>query len=151
MHMEKIFENFTISVLKLYRLIQRIKHYEMREYDLKGIHVMCIYYLNENRRGLTASELMRLTFEDKAAISRALGQLREKGYVEYDAKKYNANIVLTEKGAEVADYISVKAGKAVNAGSARFSEEERVFFYRSLGAITENLKNYYENLISGQD
>ncbi len=28
--MEKIFENFTGSVLRLYRIIQRIKSYEMR-------------------------------------------------------------------------------------------------------------------------
>lgn len=149
--MEKIFENFTISVLKLYRLVQRIKHYEMREYDLKGIHVMCVYYLNERREGLTASELMRLTFEDKAAISRALKELAEKGYVEYDAKKYNANILLTEKGTKVAEYVLLKAEKAVKAGSADFSEEEREFFYRSLASIAENLRKYYEELIKKDD
>ncbi|MDE7082331.1 MAG: DUF4364 family protein [Clostridia bacterium] len=149
--MEKIFENFTVSVLKLNRLVQRIKQYEMREYKLKSIHVMCIYYLNERRQGLTASELMRLTYEDKAAISRALRQLLDNGYVKYDVKKYNSVITLTDDGVKIAECINKKADKAVKAGSADFSEEERNFFYHSLAQITENLKNYYEELIKNDD
>ena len=70
--MEKIFEHFTISILKLNKLVQKIKQYEMQEYDLKAIHVMCGYYLNEHPEGLTSSELVKLTLEDKAAISREL-------------------------------------------------------------------------------
>lgn len=149
--MEKIFENFTISVLKLNRLVQRIKQYEMREYKLKSVHVMCVYYLNVHRDGLTASELMRLTYEDKAAISRALRQLLDNGYVKYDIKKYNSVITLTDDGLKVADYITRKSDKAVKAGSAEFSEEERVFFYKSLAQITENLKNYYKELSDDND
>lgn len=149
--MEKIFENFTVSILKLNRLIQRIKQFEMREYKLKSIHVMCIYCLNEHPEGLTASELMRLIFEDKAAISRALRQLLESGYVKYDVKKYNSLIVLTGEGLKVADYITHKSEKAVKAGSADFNEEERDFFYKSLAQITENLKNYYEGLVKNND
>ena len=149
--MEKIFENFTVSVLKLNKLVQRIKQFEMREYKLKSVHVMCVYYLNEHREGLTASELMRLTYEDKAAISRALRQLRDNGYVQYDVKKYNSVITLTEAGVSIADYVSMKADKAVKAGSADFSEEERVRFYKSLAQITENLKKYYEELIKNND
>ena len=149
--MEKIFENFTVSVLKLNKLVQRIKQFEMREYKLKSIHVMCVYYLNEHRAGLTASELMRLTYEDKAAISRALRQLLNNGYVKYDVKKYNSLITLTEEGLKVADYITHKSDKAVKAGSADFSEEDRVYFYKSLAQITENLKKYYEELIKNND
>lgn len=149
--MEKIFENFTISVLTLNKLVQRIKQYEMREYKLKSVHVMCVYYLNEHRNGLTVSELMRLTYEDKAAISRALRQLLDNGYVNYNIKKYNSVITLTEEGLKVADYISRKSDKAVKAGSAKFSEEERKFFYKSLTQITYNLKNYYEELIKNSD
>lgn len=149
--MEKIFENFTISVLKLNKLVQRIKQFEMREYKLKSIHVMCIYYLNEHCSGLTASELMRLTCEDKAAISRALRQLLDNGYVNYNIKSYNSVITLTDSGIKIAEYISLKADKAVKAGSAEFSEEERSFFYKSLAQITDNLNKYYEELINKND
>ena len=39
--MEKIFENFTINILKLNKLVNRIKQYEMKEFGLRAIHVMC--------------------------------------------------------------------------------------------------------------
>lgn len=144
--MEKVFENFVISVLKLYRVVQRIKNYEMREYGLKSIHVMCVYYLNEREEGLTSGELMRLTHEDKAAISRAVGQLREKNYVEYDAGKYNAPVKLTEEGKKIAQAVTERSDRAVKAGSAHLTEEERVTFYGSLNEIDENLEEYYKKL-----
>lgn len=145
--MEKVFENFTITVLKLNKLVNKIKAHEMREYGLKAIHVMCIYYLKENENGLTAAELSKLTLEDKAAISRGLALLRDKGYVTYDANKYNAEIRLSEAGEKLADYISEKSEKAVNAGSVVFSEEERVAFYQALQNIAKNLHDYYEQIV----
>ena len=50
--MEKIFENFTTNVLRMNKYVNKIKTYEMKEYGLKAIHVMCIYYLSENPNGL---------------------------------------------------------------------------------------------------
>ena len=145
--MENIFENFTITILKLNKLVQKIKNFEMREYGLKTIHVMCMYYLNTNPEGLTASELTRLTLEDKAAISRALKVLQEKGYVNYDSNKYNANIRLTDQGKEFASIIGQKAERAVSAGSYDFTEEQRNSFYSQLKTIAEHLEQYYNNLV----
>ena len=124
--MEKIFETFTVTILKINKLVQKIKHREMRKYGLQCIHVMCIYYLKENEEGLTASELMRLSFEDKAAISRALKVLKQKGYIEYDPRTYNAQVTLTPSGYLVADEIYEKAERAVKGGSAVMSEEEQI-------------------------
>ena len=146
--MENIFENFTITILKLNKLVQKIKNCEMQEYGLKTIHVMCIYYLNNNPEGLTASELTRLTLEDKAAISRALKVLREKGYASYDQYRYNADIRLTSDGKQLASIICEKADRAVNAGSFDFTEEQRNSFYGQLKAIAENLEKYYSGLVS---
>lgn len=148
--MENIFENFTITILKLNKLVQKIKNYEMQEYGLKTIHVMCEYYLNIHSDGLTASELTKLTLEDKAAISRALKTLQEKGFVSYDPNKYNAVIRLTDEGREFAEVVSRKAEKAVEAGSYDFTESERLSFYKALGTIADNLTAYYDNLIKDE-
>ncbi len=144
--MENIFEQFTITILKLNKLVNKIKTYEMQEYGLKTIHVMCAYYLKNHPEGLTASELTRLTLEDKAAISRALKTMHEKGYVNYDPNKYNAVILLTKEGEKLAAEISEKATRAVNAGSYEFTEKERLSFYHSLSAIAKNLEVYYGGL-----
>lgn len=141
--MEKIFEHFTVAILKLNKLVQKIKTYEMEEFGLKAIHVMCGYYLSENPDGLTASELSKLTLEDKAAISRALLTMRKKGLVSYDPKTYNAEIVLTDAGREFAAAVTEKAARAVEAGSADQTDEERIEFYKTLGTIVDNLTEYY--------
>ena len=146
-NMEKIFEHFTITILKLNKLVQKIKNFEMHEYGLKTIHVMCVYYLGSHPEGLTASELTKLTLEDKAAISRALKVLKEKSYVSYDPNKYNADILLTNEGKKLASIIGKKAEAAVSAGSYDFTDEQRNSFYVELGTIADNLENYYNTLI----
>lgn len=149
--MENLFENFTITVLKINKMVQKIKQFEMQEYNLKGVHVMCIYYLNKHKQGITASELMRLTYEDKGAISRALKQLREDGYAKYDLDSYNANITLTKKGEQIAEQIIKKIDKAVSFASADFTDEQRAFFYKSMDAICSNIKEYYDRLVKEND
>lgn len=149
--MEDLFVDFTGSILALNKLVQKIKTYEIEKFGLKPIHVMCIYYLNKNPQGLTAKELVELTLEDKAAISRALKIMQDDGCVKYDSKGRNAVIVLTDKGREIASTICNRADKAVMAGSVDFTEDERNFFYKSLGTIVENLKSYYKDLVKNND
>ena len=145
--MEDLFVDFTLSILRLNKLVQKIKTYEIEKYGLKPIHVMCSYYLNKNPQGLTAKELSELTLEDKAAISRALKMMQEKGYVIYDANRRYSTIKLTEEGKQFTSNICACAQRAVAAGSVDFTEEERIFFYRSLDVINENLRAYYKELI----
>lgn len=145
--MEDVFVDFTLSILRLNKLVQKIKTFEIEKFGLKPIHVMCGYYLNKHPQGLTAKELSELTLEDKAAISRALKMMQERGYVNYDADRRNAIIKLTEEGKQFTSIICARAEKAVAAGSMDFTEEERNFFYKSLDVINENLRGYYEELI----
>ena len=76
---------------------------------------MCLYHLRMHPDGLTASELCRQTLDDKAAISRAIAQLREGGYVIGDAGRHNIAVTLTEKGERLAQYVTVRAARAVAA------------------------------------
>ena len=144
--MEDLFERFTVSILRLNKLVQRIKIYEIKKFGLKSIHVMCLYYLNCHPEGLTASELVKLTLEHKAAIWGALATMREEGYAEYDSATHNADVRLTPKGKQLAEYIVGRAAAAVSAGSADFSAEQREFFYKSLVTISDNLEQYYNEL-----
>lgn len=149
--MEDLFVDFTASILKLNKLVQKIKTFEIEKYGLKPVHVMCMYYLNKNPQGLTAKELVELTLEDKAAISRAVKIMQTRGFVKYDFNSRNSVVALTDEGKEIADRVSSRADRAVEAGSIDFTEEERIFFYKSLNAIVDNLKNYYKDLVKNND
>ncbi|HIU61240.1 MAG TPA: hypothetical protein IAB69_01135 [Candidatus Coproplasma excrementigallinarum] len=142
--MQNRFENFTIGVLKLNKLVQRIKLLEMDDYGLKAIHVMCIYYAAG--RPVTAGELARLTLEDKAAISRALSLLKQNGYINYNTGKYNAEVTLTEEGKKLSEYIEERASHAVEAAGKDLTEEEREVLYKALASVSHNLEEYYNSL-----
>lgn len=144
--MDNRFENFTISILKLNKLIHKIKLHEMTEYGLKAIHVMCLYYLDKQQSALTSSELARLTLEDKAAISRAVALLSEKGYITYVSNGYNSPIALTEEGRAVARAIDEKADNAVKAGSERLTDEQSAEMRLYLTHVADNLEKYYRKI-----
>lgn len=149
--MEDIYINFTVSITKLNKLVQKIKSFEISPYGLQPIHVSCGYYLRKNPQGLTAKELCEMLIEDKAAISRAIKTLQEKGYVEYSPRGRNEIIRLTSEGEKLADVISEKINSAVRAGSVNITEEQRKFFYNSLLEISNNLIDYYQDLSKSED
>lgn len=148
--MEDLYVNFTASITQLNKLVQRIKSYEISKYGLQPIHVSCGYYLSKNPQGLTAKELCELALEDKAAISRALKTLQEKGIVKYSPKGRNEIVQLTEEGEKLSAVISERINLAVIAGCANITDEERKFFYNSLLEISNNLIGYYQKLIKSE-
>ena len=143
--MNRRFENFTFCIIKLYKLVQKIKLIEMKEFGLKGIHVMCIYNLSVHGK-MTASELIKLTLEDKAAISRALKLLAQKQLVTYTSDGYNSPVELTELGVSVAEAIEDKAKKAVDAAGGTLSEGQRETFYECLETVSVRLEEYYKSI-----
>ena len=75
--MQKRFETFTALMNNIGRSIRRIKTEEMLGFNLKGPHVVCIYYLYV-KKSLTAKELCDLCEEDKANVSRNIDFLEKK-------------------------------------------------------------------------
>ena len=135
------FDAFVSGITACYKYIQRIKSMEMTEFGLKGTHVMCLYYLRRNPAGLTAAQLCGLCAEDKAAISRTVSELRNRGYItSLSQKAYRAMLTLTTTGQEVARKFDHLIEGWVKAGGDGLTDEERTDFYRSLSAITENLR-----------
>lgn len=143
--MIKRFDTFVRGITICYKSIQKIKLIEMTEFGLKGTHTMCIFYLNHNSEGLTASQLCSLCSEDKAAISRSLSELTEKKFIYTEntenKKKYRAVIRLTDSGKEVAKKVDELVAQWVEAGGEGLTDDERNTFYYALNVISENLKD----------
>lgn len=137
------FQAFVSGITICYKYIHKIKSMEMTEFGLKGTHVMCLFYIFHSEEGITAAQLCQLCAEDKAAISRTLVTLQEKGYVESGEKKYRAPLKLTEKGIELAKQMDDLIEQWVDCGGEGLTEEERRSFYYSLDLISSNLR---ENL-----
>ena len=134
------FQSFVSGITICYKYIQKIKSMEMTEFGLKGTHVMCIFYISHSKEELTAAQLSQLCAEDKAAISRTLVTLQDKGYIETGEKKYRAHLRLTEKGEILAGQIDSLIEQWVGFGGDGLSEEERTAFYSALDLISSNLR-----------
>lgn len=148
--MTDLYISFTVSIAKLNKLVQKIKSIEMSKYGLQPIHATCVYYLSKRPQGLTAKELRDMTVEDKAAVSRALKTLQDKGYAEYAPHGRNEIVKLTEAGSKLAQRIKDKVKAAVDAGSVNLTVEQRECFYNYLFEITNNLTEYYHNLTKSE-
>ena len=136
------FSNFTVLIGSLNRSIKRIKTEETKEFNLKGPHVSCLYYLYKEG-ALTAKELVNICEEDKASISRSLDYLETNGFIYSDSslkKRYKSELLLTEKGKKIGESISLKIDSIVEKASIGISEEERKVLYKCLSIIDGNLK-----------
>lgn len=135
------FESFVTGITVCYKAIQRIKASEMTEFGLKGAHTMCLFFLRRYEDGLTAAELCQLCAEDKAAISRTLATLREKGYVRSEGSAYRAKWLLTAAGGEIVGRFDDLIRQWVGCGGDGLSDEERDAFYKVLDVIARNLRD----------
>ena len=94
---------------------------------------------------MTVSALGKSCMKDKAAVSRAVAKLEEKGLVQRNCTGnniYRAPIVLTEKGREVSRYVAERASEVVEI--AGLGEADRESFYIALNTIAENLSKMSE-------
>lgn len=142
------FEAFTGSILELNRYLQKIKDIEMRRFGLRGNQVMCLYYLGRNPEGLTATELTEVCREDKAAISRTLAQLVEKGLVTGDfqahKRSYRTRLYLTDQGRQLVQTLDARIEAAMTTGSQGLTQQQRECFYAAMELILDNLSHYLE-------
>ena len=133
------FEAFVTGITVCYKYIQRIKSMEMTELGLKGTHAMCLFFLHHNPQGLTAAQLCQLCAEDKAAISRTLVVLQQKGYIRTGEKKYRFPLRLTEEGTQAARQLDEQICQWVGFGGEGLADEDRAVFYKALAHISGNL------------
>ena len=139
------FQDFVTGITQCYRSIQKIKSTEMTEFGLKGTHVMCLFFLGQHPEGLTAAQLSQMCAEDKAATSRNLAVLQEKGYIQTGEKKYRAPVRLTPAGEGLVRKMEGLIHQWVGVGGDGLTEEERAVFYRALEKIADNLDEKLEN------
>jgi len=146
---EKRFEVFSTSIAQIWRSIQRLKTRAMLPFGLRSTHLMCLFFLWQSGRGLTAAEISELSELDKAAVSRAVAELVKLGYAIYpepdESRKYRARLVLTEKGREVSDRLDNAIEDVVESAGKGLTDKEREIFYKGLTLISSNLKALSED------
>lgn len=144
--MRNRFETFAAGIIDLNRCLQKIKDAEMKRFGLRASHAMCLYYLGRNSKGLTVTQLTALCREDKAAVSRSLSQLVEKGFVcctlTENKRSYRTPYFLTAQGQKLAALMNERIETALSHCGSGLTEEQRNTFYDALELIRANLMAY---------
>lgn len=136
------YEHFSVSVSCIHQDIQKIERTEMEKFGLKGPHAQTLLALSRYPEGITSVALCEVCEKDKAAISRSVAELEEKGMVlrnQVNGSAYRAKLTLTEKGIAAADAVSKRAQQAVEQAGAGLGDEQRTVFYQVLALVAGNL------------
>ena len=137
------YKEFTGAITALCHQVQVLKAMALEDFGIRGSNANCLFFLNQNREGLTVSELSGLCGQDKAAISRSLSELEDAGMVRVlleNGKRYRARFILTEAGLKVARKLWNAIEACVVAGGELLTEEERAVFYTCLKKIQNSLE-----------
>lgn len=147
--MQERITEFTTSVAGAYKKLKKIKRQQSALYasfDIREPHVMCLYFLGEHPEGLTVTELANLCYEDKAATSRTVDYLLEKGYVrheEVDAKRrWRSKVRLTKEGTELAEVVRRVASKVSAVITKDIPSQDVEVFYRVFDQMIKNMDHF---------
>lgn len=136
------YEHFSLSISRIYHDIQKIERTQMEGMGLKGPHAQILLTLHRYPEGVTAVQLCELCAKDKAAVSRTIAELEEKGMVmrrQFHGSSYRALLQLTPEGEKAAREVGERAVMAVEQAGKGLDDENREVFYQVLALIAENL------------
>ena len=117
----------------------------MEKHGLRGAYAKYLVAMARYPEGLTSARLCEVCDKDKAATSRFVAEMEEKGLINRESgnfSMYRAKLTLTEKGKEIANFVLKKVYVAVELAGGGLDEENRRIFYATLGLIESNLKKY---------
>lgn len=143
--MHSRFEQFSYVISGVYRYVQKIERDEMEQLGFRGSFAQYLAALDRYPNGITAKDLCIVCDKDKAAVSRAMKEMVQKGLALRVGAAYRAKLMLTEAGRQAAEQVRIRASKVVALVSGELSEGEREIFYETLGKMAANLKSISED------
>lgn len=133
-------ENFLLEIRQISKLVFIVKNNAMKEKGLKQIHTMILFFLSL-KGPLTNAELVKLSKEDKAAISKACHLLKNLNLITFN-NGYKEKISLTEEGSKLAEEIRHDGHLALTEARKEISDEDAKIFVDTLHKIRMNLEEY---------
>ena len=134
------FEKFSFNIFSIYHYLHKIMSDEMKHYGLKGPYAIYLIAMSRNESGITSARLAEICGRNKADVSRAISDFERNGLIKRSGDTaYNAKIVLTESGKNIATALAKKAMNAVSLVGEDLTEDKREVLYSSLESIAEKM------------
>lgn len=142
--MRERFSVFVFAITRIYKYIKSLESEMAARIGVKGVHVFWIYTLFCEKGGLTASEIAQKNHVNRSLVSREIVRLEKEEIIAYQTEggcnnKYNAKIVLTEKGREIARSIFKAGVETQQSVGEDVPVEELKIFYSVLDRLADKL------------
>ena len=143
------FEEFSSLISCIHGNIQKLKARYTAQLDLKAVHVLWLCLLRSHPEGMSASELAAAAQSGRSLVSRELNDLFDKGIIftqeNGGKRRYGWKLMLTDKGRQLADFISAIAADIQNTVSRDISEEDLITLYRTLKILADGFEKLNQN------
>ena len=136
------FERFSFAISEISRCWRKLASEELAKYGLKSPHATYLTTMQKYPEGITVPNFCEISGKDKSDASRMIAILEEKGLArkkDVDGSLYRGLWILTDKGKEAAEQVSLRASKAVELAGKDLDKPTRDIFYKALESITSNL------------
>ena len=135
------FETFSGLLSSAVKNLEKLKSRGMEEYGLSGTHTLCLRQMYDAPEGLTRTQLSHRLGADRAQITRVIGELLAKGYVEETegTSNYRKKCFLSAKGKETTAEINRTVARINEFVSGDIPEDRLTVFYQTLDEICNNL------------
>lgn len=137
------YEHFSYMISCVSRHIQKIERDEMEKYGHKGAYAQYLAAMSRYPQGVTSVQLCEICDKDKAAVSRAVTEMEDRGLIVRKSDNdshYRAQILLTDEGRKLAEFVFDRAQSAVEAAGRGLTDSDRAVFYSALELISSNLQ-----------
>ena len=136
------YQQFSYIVSVINRQIQKIERDEMEKYGYKGSFAQYLMAMRRNPEGVTSAQLSEMCDKDKAAVSRVVTEMIEKGLVVRKSAKdslYRAKLTLSQEGERIVEFVANRAVAAIEAMGNELSDDQRKILYFTLDVIENKL------------
>lgn len=140
--MQERYEQFSFIVSAINRHIQKLERDEMIKFGHKGAFAQYLMAMRRYPEGVTSAQLSEMCDKDKAAVSRVVTEMIEKGLVVRKSAKdslYRAKLTLSQEGERIAEFVANRAVAAIEAMGNELSDDQRKILYFTLDVIENKL------------
>ena len=137
------YEHFSYMISCVSRHVQKIERDEMEKHGHKGSYAQYLAAMRRYPQGVTSVQLCEICDKDKAAVSRAVAEMESRGLIVRKSDNdshYRAQILLTDEGRKLAEFVFDRAQNAVEAAGEGLTDSDRAVFYSAMELISSNLQ-----------
>lgn len=146
--MKKLENNLLRDIGVLSRAINYISDVKYKEFGLQKGQFIFLTRICENPR-INFIDLANMLKVDKTTAIKAVNKLIDLGYVNKEADKLDkraSNLISTEKGFEIYNYIIEEENRQINICLNKFNEEEKILIKKLVKEMSKNVEEEWSNI-----